>query len=70
MASTEPPEWGEWWPEAWAQRELDDASSEAPSSLPSGVWSAPRLPSARPRPGKPFTHEDVAEASSVADEHP
>ncbi len=71
MTSTDPgPEdWGEWWPEAWALRDLDNASSEAPSGLPSEWWSAPRLPTSRPRPSKPFGYEDITEASTVADEN-
>ncbi len=27
------PEWGEWWPEALEQRELDNADAEVPSPL-------------------------------------
>ena len=72
MTSTDepdPPEWGEWWPEAWAQRELDNASSEAPSGLPSELWSAPRLTSARPCARQSFRHQDIAEATAVADEN-
>jgi len=68
MTSTEPLEWGEWWPEAWAQRELDNASSEAPSGIPDDWWSAPRLTSARPRPRKPFGYQDISEASAISDE--
>lgn len=72
MTSTDQPgteDWGEWWPEAWAQRELDNASSEAPSGVPSEWWSAPRLPPSRPRPRKPFGYQDIAEAVAVADEN-
>ncbi|WP_156828775.1 hypothetical protein [Rhizobium sp. 42MFCr.1] len=29
-----PPVWGEWWPEAWEQRELDNADAEVSSPLP------------------------------------
>lgn len=69
MTSTDQPgteDWGEWWPEAWAQRDLDNASSEAPSGIPSDWWSAPRLPSSRPRPRKSLGYQNIAEASAVA----
>lgn len=29
----QPPLWGEWWPEAWEQRELDNADAEVPAPL-------------------------------------
>ncbi|QND41844.1 hypothetical protein HB770_04185 [Rhizobium leguminosarum bv. viciae] len=60
---------GEWWPEAWAQRDLDNASSEAPSGIPSDWWSAPRLPSTRPCARKPFGYQDIAEAAAIPHEN-